>query len=141
MSQIRRLDKITHRHTVPNSDYSAFPCYQEEIKLKTNLIGYETNNDFDDDDDDNGSNQEKFEVNVSMHDKLKMCFAEMETVKNQFDTRRRKIQTKKRNASSQNQQPESSSTQNFESKSDPTKSKSKPASDKVCANYLLILLS
>lgn len=44
----------------------------------------------------NATNKEEIQVNVSMHDKLKMCFAEMENMKHQFDNRRRKVQTKKR---------------------------------------------
>lgn len=79
-----------HRHTVPNSDYSSFPCYQEEINLKTNVECDHSN------ESPNATNKEEIQVNVSMHDKLKMCFAEMENMKNQFDNRRRKVQTKKR---------------------------------------------
>lgn len=78
------------RHTVPNSKCLTFPCYHEEIQLKTNVIDCDPSSSVDD------ANQKNIEVNVSMHDKLKMCFAEMESMKHHFDNRRRKILTKKR---------------------------------------------
>jgi len=81
----------SHRHTVPNASYSSFPCYQEEVKLKTNVRQY--------DPEDNApiTEHDKFQLNVSMHDKLKMCFAEMETMKDQFSSsRRRKLPAKRK---------------------------------------------
>lgn len=85
-----RRPETSHRHTVPNSSYASFPCFQEELKLKTNLIKCDTSEEMSD------GGRENFQVNVSMHDKLKMCFAEMENVKDQFDSRRKKGGPKKR---------------------------------------------
>lgn len=79
-----------HRHTVPNASYASFPCYQEELQLKTNLRQRESK------DESPDNRHDEFQLNVSMHDKLKMCFAEMETMKDQFDTRRRRLPTKKK---------------------------------------------
>lgn len=83
------MSRRSERHTVPNSDYLSFPCYNEEIKLTTNVIDCDEDNDIPD------GTAKNIEVNVSMHDKLKMCFAEMENMKNRFENRRKKIQTKK----------------------------------------------
>lgn len=92
MSSRRSANENSHRHTVPNANYSSFPCFQEEVKFKTNIV--KQTSDDNDQTVDNGN--DNFQVNVSMHDKLKMCFAEMENMKDQFDTRRRRLNTKKR---------------------------------------------
>lgn len=83
-----------HRHTVPNATYTSFPCYQEEVNIKTNLTKV---------DDSTGSGtdgtgtEQDFQVNVSLQDKLRMCFQEMESLKGQFDQRRnRKLSAKKK---------------------------------------------
>ncbi len=86
----RRSSETPHRHTVPNSSYASFPCFQEELKLKTNLLKCDSAADGTPE-----SAHENFHVNVSMHDKLKMCFAEMETMKDQFEAKRSKV-TRKR---------------------------------------------
>ena len=86
-----RRAETPHRHTVPNSSYASFPCYQEELKLKTNVRKCDTSDEAQD-----NAHQESIQVNVNMHEKLKMCFAEMETMKDQFDNRRKKLATKKR---------------------------------------------
>lgn len=84
-----RRSETPHRHTVPNSSYAFFPCFQEELKLKTNLLKCDTADGAAD------SAQDNFQVNVSMHDKLKMCFAEMETMKDQFEAKRNKLNRKR----------------------------------------------
>ena len=89
-----RRNENTYRHTVPNASYSSFPCYQEELKLRTNVTQCDT---IGETQNDHIGQQENFQLNVSMHDKLKMCFAEMETMKDQFECRRRRLAIKKRN--------------------------------------------
>ena len=90
-----------HRHTVPNATYTSFPCYQEEVNIKTNVTKV---------DDSGGSGtdgtgtEQDFQVNVSLQDKLRMCFQEMESLKGQFDQRRnRKMSAKKKALSPKNE--------------------------------------
>ncbi|KAH7641189.1 hypothetical protein HUG17_4233 [Dermatophagoides farinae] len=88
--------KKEKRHTVPNSNYPSFPFYQEEIELKTNLIDNNNNPNDDEDEDvhqsragDNPTNDN--DIEFCMHDKLKMCFSEMQNIKDHFDKRRRRF--------------------------------------------------